>query len=230
VSALDQVYLADGDLQRNGPVVAARAEILWLEGRAADIGRATEVTLELALRCRAPWVVGELAYWRRQAGLRDELPDELVAEPYRLALAEDARGAARCWDGIGGPYEAALALADSTDLDDVVRSLEALQAMGARTAAAIVERGLRDQGVRGVRRGPRPATRANPAGLTARELEVLALVAEGLRNAEIAERLVVSEKTVGHHVSAVLRKLEVRSRVDAGREAARLGIELPAPR
>jgi DNA-binding NarL/FixJ family response regulator len=93
-----------------------------------------------------------------------------------------------------------------------------------------VERRLRDQGVRGVRRGPRPATRANPAGLTARELEVLALVAEGLRNAEIAERLVVSEKTVGHHVSAVLRKLEVRSRVDAGREAARLGIELPVPR
>jgi DNA-binding CsgD family transcriptional regulator/tetratricopeptide (TPR) repeat protein len=232
VSALEQAlaYLAGSALQRIGPLVAARAEILWLEGRAAEVGPATEEALELALRCRAPWVVGELAYWRRQAGLRDELPDDLVAEPYRLSLAGDAPGAARCWDEIGSPYEAALALADSTETDAVVRSLEALRTMGARAAAANVERRLRERGVRGLRRGPRAATRANPAGLTARELEVLALVAEGLRNAEIAERLVVSEKTVDHHVSAVLRKLAVRSRVDAGREAARLGIELPVPR
>ena len=78
--------------------------------------------------------------------------------------------------------------------------------------------------MRDVRRGPRAATRENPAGLTARELEVLALVAEGLRNAEIAQRLFLSEKTVGHHVSAILRKLEVRTRSQAGAEAARLGI------
>ena len=71
-------------------------------------------------------------------------------------------------------------------------------------------------------RGPRPSTRENPAGLTARELDVLALVAEGLRNAQIAERLVVSEKTVDHHVSAILRKLDVRTRGEASAEAARL--------
>ena len=78
--------------------------------------------------------------------------------------------------------------------------------------------------MRDVRRGPRAATRENPAGMTARELEVLALVAEGLRNAEIAQRLFLSEKTVGHHVSAILRKLDVRTRSQAGAEAARLGI------
>jgi DNA-binding NarL/FixJ family response regulator len=60
--------------------------------------------------------------------------------------------------------------------------------------------------------------------MTARELEVLALVAEGLRNAEIAERLFLSEKTVGHHVSAILRKLDVRTRSQAGAAAVRLGV------
>jgi DNA-binding NarL/FixJ family response regulator len=68
-------------------------------------------------------------------------------------------------------------------------------------------------------RGPRPSTRANPAGLTAREVEVLDLLVEGLRNAEIAERLVITEKTAGHHVSAILGKLGVRSRHDAARVA-----------
>ena len=78
------------------------------------------------------------------------------------------------------------------------------------------------------RAGPRPNTRANPAGLTARELEVLALIAQGLRNAEIAERLVVSTKTVDHHVSAILRKLGVRTRGAAAVEAARLGLTAPS--
>ena len=85
-------------------------------------------------------------------------------------------------------------------------------------------RRLRERGVRGVPRGPHPRTRENPAGLTARELEVLALVAEGLRNAQIAQRLVVSEKTVGHHVSAVLRKLDVSTRGEASAKALRLGL------
>jgi DNA-binding NarL/FixJ family response regulator len=88
----------------------------------------------------------------------------------------------------------------------------------------MVARRLRKRGARGVPRGPRPRTRDNPAGLTARELEVLALLAEGLRNAEIAERLFLAEKTVVHHVSAILHKLKVTSRGQAAAKAVRLGI------
>ena len=111
------------------------------------------------------------------------------------------------------------------------RSLDQLQALRARPAAAIVARRLRERGAHGVPRGPRPSTQENPHGLTARELEVLALVAQGMRNAQIATRLVVSEKTVVHHVSAVLRKLNVQTRGEAAAEALRLGLgDRPATR
>jgi DNA-binding NarL/FixJ family response regulator len=92
-------------------------------------------------------------------------------------------------------------------------------------AAAIVARRLRQRGASGIPRGPRPRTQANPAGLTARELEVLPLLIEGLRNSEIAERLVVAPKTVDHHVSAILRKPDIRNRAEASAAAVRFGID-----
>jgi DNA-binding NarL/FixJ family response regulator len=78
-----------------------------------------------------------------------------------------------------------------------------------------------------VPRGPRVATRSNPAGLTARQLEVLALLVEGLTNAEIADRLVVSPRTAEHHVTAVLAKLGATTRVEAARRASELRLVSP---
>jgi DNA-binding CsgD family transcriptional regulator len=216
-----------GELMQIVPVAAARAELAWLTGDHAAVGQVTNAALTLARDRRARWDVGELAYWRWQAGLCDELPAGLVAEPYQRSIAGDWARAAELWRKIGCPYEAALALAESDDHPAVRQAIDQLQQLGARPAAAIVARRLREQGVRGLPRGPRPATRENPAGLTARELEVLALLAEGLRNAEIAHRLVLSEKTVDHHVSAILRKLDVRTRGEASAEAAQLGLLRP---
>jgi DNA-binding CsgD family transcriptional regulator len=209
-----------GELQQIAPAAAARAEAAWLEGRHRE---AAEAPLELALRSRAPWEIGELACWRWRAGIEEEIPPG-AAEPYALQISGDWARAAKLWAEIGCPYEAALALADADEEDALRRALGELQAMGAAPAAAIVARRLRERGARGLPRGPRPTTRQNPAGLTARELEVLELVAQGLRNADIAERLFLSEKTVGHHVSAILRKLDVRTRGEASAEAARLGL------
>jgi DNA-binding NarL/FixJ family response regulator len=211
-----------GEVQRVAPVAGARAEARWLAGESEAIAAETDAALALEQTHR--WAGGELYVWRRRAGVVDAFDDDAVAEPFRLELAGDWAGAAERWTAMGCPYEAALALGHADDDDARRRGLAELQRLGAHTAARRIARALRERGARDVSRGPRTATRENPAGLTARELEVVALLAEGLRNAEIAGRLFVSEKTAAHHVSAVLRKLGVSSRSQAAAEAARLGI------
>ena len=88
-------------------------------------------------------------------------------------------------------------------------------------------RRLRELGVRDVRRGPRPSTSANAAALTAREMDVLRLLGDGLRNAAIGDQLFLSRRTVEHHVSAILAKLDAQSRGQAVIKARQLGL-LPA--
>lgn len=196
-----------GHLQRLGHLHSARAEAAWLAGDEERAVAEAQAVYELALAKRHLWYAGELAYWQWRAGFPVE-PPEWIADPYRLQLAGDTKGAAAAWRARGCVYEAARTLADAGD----ERALVELDRLGALPAASELRRRLG-------RRGPREATRENPAGLTARELEVMALVAEGLQNREIAERLVLSARTVDHHVSAGLRKLGVRTR---GEAAARL--------
>jgi DNA-binding CsgD family transcriptional regulator len=166
---------------------------------------------------------GELYVWRHRAGVHDQIDRELEA-PFQLELGGDCEGAAAAWFEIGCPYESALALAGSQDETALRRSLGELQRLGARTAALRITRQLRERGVRDVRQGPRRSTRENPAGLTARQLDVLELVAAGLRNSEIAAQLFLSEKTVDHHVSAILQKLDAHTRGEAVSKAVALGI------
>jgi len=213
-----------GELQRLAPVASARAEARWLAGEAEEIATETEGALALALQVGQKWAAGELSVWRWRAGVRDTPPGDEIAEPFRLELEGAHVAAAEAWYALGCQYEAALALAGARDETALRRSLAELQRLGARTTARRVSRTLRERGIRDVRQGPRRSTRHNPAGLTARELDVLALVAQGYRNADIAAQFFLSEKTVDHHVSAILRKLGARTRGEAASKAAALGI------
>ena len=206
------------------PVTAARAEARWLEDDRDWLASETDKALTLP-RARADgWVRGELLAWRRRAGIENPADPGEIAAPFACELRGEYHEAAELWDELGCPYEAAITRAGSPDESTARTGLTALQGLGARRAAARVARAMRQRGLRDLQLGPRKATRGNWAGLTARELDVLALVADGLRNREIAARLFLSEKTVDHHVSAILRKLGVSSRVKAAAEAAKLGI------
>ncbi|HEU5430684.1 MAG TPA: LuxR C-terminal-related transcriptional regulator, partial [Thermomicrobiales bacterium] len=228
-AVLDEALaLADrnGKLMRLAPVRAARAEAALLRGERERAREEASPVRDLVLARGNPWHRGEFASLLWQAGDQAILSDGL-AEPYALQLAGDWRAAAVAWERLGCPYEAARALAEGNDPDAVRQAIAVFERLGARPAATQAIGRLRQLGARDLPRGPRPATRANPAGLTPRELEVLALLAEGLRNAEIADRLYLTPKTVGHHVSAVLAKLGVRSRGEAARVAQQLGIGSP---
>ncbi len=227
-AALDEalaIAIRTGESQRLVPVAAARAEAAWLAGRPGDVVAEIDRAWDAAAAHPQPWELGELSWWLHLAGESRPARGPL-ARPFALMLAGEYGAAAAEWDGRGCPLWSAYALAFSPGLGDAQRCLDLL---GPLDVPAVRRAVLRDRRARGlpVPRGPRPARRASPAGLTARETEVLGLLADGLSYAEVAERLVLSEKTVGHHVSAVLRKLREPTRSRAVAAAQRLGIIPP---
>lgn len=145
-------------------------------------------------------------------------------EPFASHVAGDAAHAAELWDRLGYRYEAALALLDTKEEPLLRNSLARLSDLGAEAAARLVRRTMRDLGIRSIPAGTRPATKAHPRGLTAREQQILELLSQGQSNEEIAASLFISVRTVEHHVSAILGKLGATRRKDAAEEAHRLGL------
>jgi DNA-binding CsgD family transcriptional regulator len=215
-----------GEPIRQLPAAAALVERSWLTGVADARLDGCGALLQRSPSLGLEWARGELAVWRRrlEPGLAPELAPDDVAEPYRRQLEGDFEGAAELWAALAAPYERALALVDSGRGDLAGQGLELLDALGADEVAAKVRQDLRKGGMTAVPPRRRDTTRANPAGLTTRQVDVLRLLAGGLTNAELAEQLFISTKTADHHVSAILAKLAVASRRDAVRRGRELGL------
>ena len=210
------------ELQRIAPVASALAESAWLKGDLEQLLDQARFVLKMAKGRDDPWLQGEFAFWMWRARGTTETA-ERIAAPFALQISGDWRAAAAAWKEIGCPYEEAMALADGDEPAQRV-ALEMFKKLGAGPAVERLSQTMRATGVRGIPRGPRPSTKENAAGLTSRQMEVLALMTDGFANAEIAERLFISPKTVDHHVSAILAKLDAHTRAEAVSLALQSGL------
>jgi predicted ATPase/DNA-binding CsgD family transcriptional regulator len=209
--------------QRLAPLVELETEWALTTGAPMPIER-LETLLDEA---RPPgaligWGAIRVAAWAAVAGISVEL-DPPTSAPHAAMLRRDWLGAADAFGEVGWRYDRALMLSLLDDEESLHEAIGIARSLGADPLTHRIAERMRERGIR-VPHGPRESTRENPAGLTARQLEVLALVTEGLTNAEIAERLVVSPRTAEHHVAAVLAKLGAATRRDAARRAAELGL------
>jgi DNA-binding CsgD family transcriptional regulator len=213
--------LADdiGEVQRLGPVAQARCEVAWLTGDAATPPRVAAAVWPLMDAADCAWNRGSIATWCG-GDVNAGVDPARLAPPYALEVSGRWIEAAQMWQDLDSPFERGLALARSGERAALTEAVGVFAALGADAAAARARGLLRASGWAAPRRAASGPPR-HPDGLTSREAEVLALLAEGLPDAGIAQRLVISRRTVEHHVSSILLKLGVRSRQEAASRAAR---------
>lgn len=219
VSALLDEALAAAepdDFFRLGPVWAARAEAAWLGGDDHAARAEAQAGLATTPEHANPWLVGSLCRWVRLAGGETADTPEL-STPFEREVSGDWRGATAEWTRQGCPYEAAIAQLGG-DIAAVESALATFRGLGAKAAARRARQRLTEL------RGPTPRSRradihADPDGLSRREREVLTLIAAGHSDADIATKLSISRKTVGHHVGSILTKLGVENRTQAAAQA-----------
>jgi DNA-binding CsgD family transcriptional regulator len=243
--ALARVRIRRGDQDAETPFEAARrlaaamaepqrtvyiamlvAEVAWQQNDAAAPAVEAKKLLSevhaLAEQRNAHWVAEDAALWLYMLG-EPVGESAKFAHPFREHCEGRWESAAAAWRSLGRPYEEALALSGGDEAAQR-QALEIFDGLGAAPAAARMRRQLRAGGSRAVPRGPIAGTRANPAGLTRRQAEVLSLLGEGLSNAEIARRLCISAKTAEHHVSAIMDRLDAPTRQKAAATARARGL------
>jgi DNA-binding CsgD family transcriptional regulator len=193
--------------------VSARAEFLWLQNKLDDFADELYTIFLKVLNSNNPWAIGELAYWVWKSGRIKQMP-KLIAKPYLLQIQGNWNEAAQVWKELHCPYEQALALSEG-DEESMKKALEIFERLGASATTQLIKQKMRESGIRSIPKGPRQSTKENVSGLTKRQQEVLEQLANGLSNMDIAAKLYISPKTVDHHVSAILSKLNIRSRSEA---------------
>jgi DNA-binding CsgD family transcriptional regulator len=206
---------------RHGMIRVALVEAAWIRNDRREALDQLAAAKGSAAPSRFARSGSELALWGARLGVELEAPTGTPL-PIRLELEGQWRAAIDAWQELDAPYEAALAALPGDDL----AARQALGALHRLGAAATAKAFVRERAARGARqaRGPRRSTLANAAGLTRREQEVLEQLATGASNAAIAAAFHLSERTVGHHVSAILGKLGCPNRLAAVQRARAQGL------
>ncbi len=215
------------ELQRSVYIAIIVAESAWLESSVPTpaIDEARSLLREvytLAEERHSRWAAEDSALWLYMLG-ESVAGTARFPTPFREHCEGRWHEAAAGWRALGRPYEEAMALSGGDDAAQR-QALEIFDRLGAVPAAARLRRQMRASGVRAVPRGPIGVTRANSAGLTRRQVQVLGLVDEGLSNTEIASRLCISTKTAEHHVSAIMARLDAPTRQEAAAAARNRGL------
>jgi DNA-binding CsgD family transcriptional regulator len=210
-----RLALPTGELQRIGPVALARAESKWLKGAHDECISEAQTAYDLAMNSADARRLSESGFWIWRAGGSVSLSD-LGSGPFTLQIMGDWRATAVAWERLGCPYEQALALMDG-DVFAQTQSLEIFERLGARPAALLVEQKL--QAI-----PQRQLDKDRAGGLTARERDVVVLIAQGKSNREIAQAMTVGIKTVETYVTRILKKLNLVSRVQIATWAIEKGL------
>jgi len=212
-----------GEVQRVVPVLVAAMELSWVAGEPLPLEEIKTAEQTMFRRKDHSYHYSLLAYWKQKCGMPSHDETVVYAGPFRWELKGRWQEAAEAWGEAGCRYEQALAWLEG-DEKHQKQGLVLLDELGASATCDMLKLKLKEQGVRNIPRGPRESTRNNPAQLTGRQIEILMLLRDGAPNREIADKLFISPKTVDHHISAILSKLDVTSRAKAVVEAQKLGI------
>ncbi|GHN02734.1 LuxR family transcriptional regulator [Cytophagales bacterium WSM2-2] len=219
-----KIVMPTREPQRIIAVLATELELHWLTREPYST-----TDIEFAIRELFPdknecWQYSELTYWLNKNKLSGYVDNNVrYIGPHEFEMKSDYLHAAEAWKELGCPYEQALALMNG-NAENQKQALLLLDELGATAVRDMLRLQLKTNGVKKIPRGPRESTRINPAYLTQRQVHVLQLLEDGLHNSEIADKLFISPKTVDHHISAILSKLEVNSRTKAVLEAKKLGV------
>ncbi|MGC4038178.1 MAG: AAA family ATPase [Chitinophagaceae bacterium] len=211
-----------GEHQRIVPVAIALLEYEWITGRKLLDDESLAITTKLVETTDNTFHNCEFGFWLSMVRNKKIIIKNLF-EGYDISGKAAIDKAAAIWRKLGCPYEEALVLYHGDD-EDKKQAVEIIQQLGATAVYNKMKEEMKQSGIKNIPRGIRSSTKSNPAFLTTRELDILELLKENLQNKEIGSRLFISAKTVDHHISSILFKLDVNSRNKAVSEAQRRGI------